>query len=198
MVSDGWCDDKTNNADCNFDGFDCCGSDVKTNFCKECLCLLDNYCNVSRSIIGDGFCHDEANNEFCNFDDGDCCGDCKVTDFCSKCECLGGPTIVNPLIGNRQCNDETNNAECNFDDGDCCGACISTDHCSDCVCHEEIDSEDEGSIFAGPSLDSTLDLSCEFITKILQMDENQRLIFHYYRLFGTKLSSSMGYWRYLL
>ena len=156
MVSDGWCDDKTNNADCNFDGFDCCGSDVKTNFCKECLCLLDNYCNVSRSIIGDGFCHDEANNEFCNFDDGDCCGDCKVTDFCSKCECLGGPIVVNPLIGNHQCNDETNNPKCHFDDGDCCGACINVKHCSECVCHEQSD--------------SALDLSCKlFLTKHLQI-----------------------------
>ena len=129
---------------------------MQTEFCTECLCQLDNYCNVSRTIIGDGFCHDEANHALCNFDDGDCCGDCKLTDFCSKCECLGGPIVVNPLIGNRQCNDETNNPRCHFDDGDCCGACINVKHCSDCVCYEQSD--------------SALDLSCKlFLTKYLQI-----------------------------
>ena len=143
---------------------------MKTKYCSECLCLLDNYCNASLAIIGDGFCHDEANHAICNFDDGDCCGDCKLTDFCSNCECLGGPIVVNALVGNGYCNDETNTAKCQFDDGDCCGACISKDHCSDCVCYEQ---SDDGSILVGQSLDSALDLSCElFLTKYLQMKFN--------------------------
>ena len=36
---DGWCDDGNNNAECTFDGGDCCGDDVKTTFCTDCLCL---------------------------------------------------------------------------------------------------------------------------------------------------------------
>ena len=130
---------------------------MDTTYCTDCLCLLDNYCNVTHAIIGDGFCDDEANHDICNFDEGDCCGNCKLTDFCSICECLGGPDVVNPLLGNGHCNDETNNPQCNFDDGDCCGACVNKEHCSDCVCHTY-------------QSDSALDLSCKLLlTNYLQI-----------------------------
>ena len=36
---DDWCDDENNNCGCEWDGGDCCGDDVKTQYCKECLCL---------------------------------------------------------------------------------------------------------------------------------------------------------------
>ena len=35
---DGYCDDNCNYADCNFDDGDCCGDDVETLVCIECLC----------------------------------------------------------------------------------------------------------------------------------------------------------------
>ena len=35
---DGYCDDNCNYADCNFDDGDCCGDDVDTLVCIECLC----------------------------------------------------------------------------------------------------------------------------------------------------------------
>ena len=38
-INDGYCDDETNNADCNFDGGDCCGDSVNTQYCTECQCL---------------------------------------------------------------------------------------------------------------------------------------------------------------
>ena len=38
-VGDGICDDGNNNHYCNYDGGDCCGSDVNTNYCYECQCL---------------------------------------------------------------------------------------------------------------------------------------------------------------
>ena len=38
-VGDGFCDDATNNEVCNYDGGDCCLSDVMTTYCIECLCL---------------------------------------------------------------------------------------------------------------------------------------------------------------
>ena len=37
--ADGYCDDVNNNGACFFDGGDCCGSNVNTNYCDECLCL---------------------------------------------------------------------------------------------------------------------------------------------------------------
>ena len=37
-IGDGYCDDVTNNADCHFDGGDCCGVNVNTSYCTECIC----------------------------------------------------------------------------------------------------------------------------------------------------------------
>jgi hypothetical protein len=36
---DNWCDDVNNNCGCDWDGGDCCGSNVNTNYCKVCACL---------------------------------------------------------------------------------------------------------------------------------------------------------------
>ena len=33
------CDDVNNNEACSFDGGDCCGPNVNTDWCTECLCL---------------------------------------------------------------------------------------------------------------------------------------------------------------
>ena len=38
-MADGYCDDVTNNAECNYDGGDCCGDNVNTEWCSECQCL---------------------------------------------------------------------------------------------------------------------------------------------------------------
>ena len=37
-IGDGYCDDETNNAGCNFDGGDCCGENINTQYCNECIC----------------------------------------------------------------------------------------------------------------------------------------------------------------
>ena len=70
-VGDGICDDITNNIECNYDGGDCCLSDiileVNTNYCTECLChsstIIPLLCNSTLAWIGDGFCDDATNNE---------------------------------------------------------------------------------------------------------------------------------------
>ena len=35
---DGYCDDSNNNADCDFDGGDCCLNLIINQFCSECRC----------------------------------------------------------------------------------------------------------------------------------------------------------------
>ena len=42
MVGDRYCDDDTNNLKCNFDGGDCCGPDIDTQYCIDCLCLSND------------------------------------------------------------------------------------------------------------------------------------------------------------
>ena len=38
LVDNGHCNDEANNADCLYDGGDCCGGCVNTNQCSDCLC----------------------------------------------------------------------------------------------------------------------------------------------------------------
>ena len=38
LVGNGFCNDETNNADCNYDGGDCCVN-VNTDSCTDCNCL---------------------------------------------------------------------------------------------------------------------------------------------------------------
>ena len=38
-ANDSYCDDANNNAICNFDGGDCCGPNVDTQYCEICECL---------------------------------------------------------------------------------------------------------------------------------------------------------------
>ena len=38
-TGDGFCDDSTNIIECNYDGGDCCGSNVDDQYCTQCLCI---------------------------------------------------------------------------------------------------------------------------------------------------------------
>ena len=38
-IGDGYCDDVTNNQYCNYDGGDCCGAAINTQYCSVCQCL---------------------------------------------------------------------------------------------------------------------------------------------------------------
>ena len=42
LIGDGFCNDETNNADCNFDGGDCCGGCVNTDNCLNCVCYAES------------------------------------------------------------------------------------------------------------------------------------------------------------
>ena len=39
MIGDRYCDDTTNTLECSFDGGDCCGPDINTQYCSDCQCL---------------------------------------------------------------------------------------------------------------------------------------------------------------
>ena len=46
MIGDGYCDDETNNFDCNFDGGDCCTVCVNTDYCLDCVCHQSDTADV--------------------------------------------------------------------------------------------------------------------------------------------------------
>ena len=73
---------------------DCCGPQVKKNYCKECKCLDPDFkmkhytvCG-SKQYKGDGVCDEVNNNPGCEYDGGDCCkkslGGPVVTKYCEK------------------------------------------------------------------------------------------------------------------
>ena len=123
---------------CAFDGGDCCGSCILTEYCTECECYHDiNSNGIPNALVANGFCNDETNNLECNYDGGDCCG-CVLTDYCSDCQCLGGGAPSNSNVGNGICNDEINNEDCNYDGGDCClWPSLNTEQCLECICSTE-------------------------------------------------------------
>ena len=43
LVGDGYCHDEFNNQDCLYDGLDCCGLNVNTDFCSICACHSKYY-----------------------------------------------------------------------------------------------------------------------------------------------------------
>ena len=57
MVGDGFCNDETNNPDCDYDGGDCCGSCINTDYCTNCTCI--------GNVTGNGITKD-------------CCGHCEA------------------------------------------------------------------------------------------------------------------------
>ena len=70
----------------------CCGSNVKIDWCTECLCLEgggttpSGVCN--QGWIGDGYCDNINNNLDCTYDGGDYCLDYVNEDYCEECLCL--------------------------------------------------------------------------------------------------------------
>ena len=146
MVGDGYCNDEANIPECEYDGGDCCGPCIVTDYCFECECLNTfNYdfglSSTINPLIRNGFCNDETNNENCFFDGGDCCGPCVVKLHCSECQCLSDETICNPIfyrfLRDGKCHDLLNIAACNFDGGDCCGPNVDRRFCTECACLNE-------------------------------------------------------------
>jgi hypothetical protein len=128
LVSNGFCNDETNNAYCKYDGGDCCVVNANTYSCSDCVCHLIETCAVGyHPLVRNGFCNDDPNIAECDYDGGDCCG-CVITEHCEDCACLGNinsDEVTNPLVGDGVCNYQTNIAECDYDGGDCCGPAVS-------------------------------------------------------------------------
>ena len=137
LVGNGFCNDETNNPDCNYDGGDGCVVNANTNACSECVCHLIETCAAGyHPLVGNGFCNDDTNIAECDYDGGDCCGYNITSEHCTECTCFNQETClagVHPLVGDGVCNDGKNIALCNYDGGDCC-VNVNTDSCSDCNC----------------------------------------------------------------
>ena len=85
-LHNGFCNDKTNNENCNYDGEDCCGSCVLNNQCTQCACL--GGADTMNVLIGNTVCNDEANIADCYYDGGDCCKSCCNYWFNAVCDSI--------------------------------------------------------------------------------------------------------------
>ena len=47
-IGDSYCDDANNNEGCQWDGGDCCGDNVNTQWCQVCACLDPGF--ISKSL----------------------------------------------------------------------------------------------------------------------------------------------------
>ena len=181
---DNYCDDGNNNEECEWDGGDCCGYNVNTEYCIDCECLDPDFDDTSLSTTkspiipsgcikpawaGDGFCDDINNDEECGWDGGDCCGE-NVNDlFCVYCDCLD-PTYniatsqnissnsacyYSYWVNDNYCDDLNNNAVCEWDGGDCCGSDVNTEYCNHCECLDQTQTTSPGST-------TTTNITCKF------------------------------------
>ena len=63
-IADGYCDDKNNVEECQWDGGDCCLDTVLTDYCEDCACLdpgagdsgTTTAGNKGEGMQGDNFC----------------------------------------------------------------------------------------------------------------------------------------------
>jgi hypothetical protein len=164
LVGNGFCNDETNNANCHYDGGDCCVVNANLNSCSECVCHLIETCAAGyHPLVGNGFCNDDTNIAECDYDGGDCCG-CVITEQCEDCACLGNinsDEVTHPIVGDGICNDETNNAECSYDGGDCCP---NPNMVGDATCHDETNhlgcNYDGGDCCVNVNTDSCSDCNC--------------------------------------
>ena len=74
LIGDGFCNDETNNANCNYDQGDCCYSNINTELCSECVCYYEETCAADAfpksnkyldfvtyySSFNDGICNNET------------------------------------------------------------------------------------------------------------------------------------------
>ena len=165
LVSNGFCNDETNNAYCKYDGGDCCVVNANTNSCSECVCHLIETCAAGyHPLVGNGFCNDNTNIAGC-YDGGDCCGYSINSEHCTECTCFHQETclagVTHAFVGDGVCNDETNIAECDYDGGDCCP---NPNMVGDAICHDETNhlgcNYDGGDCCVNVNTDSCSECNC--------------------------------------
>ena len=166
LVGNGLCNDETNNADCNYDGGDCCAINANQTTCFDCACHTIETCVAGyHPLVVNGFCNDETNIVECDYDGGDCCGYNINSEHCTECNCFHQETCLAGLtlafVGDGVCNDETNISECEYDGFDCCP---NLHMVGDGICNDESNqpgcNHDGGDCCVNVNTDSCSECNC--------------------------------------
>ena len=89
-IGDSFCDDITNNEECEWDGGDCCGDNVNTDYCTLCLCLDTIH---STSTTTTTTLSSSAN----NISQSDATNKCVYSAFDFQQRIVGGVTAASPI-----------------------------------------------------------------------------------------------------
>ena len=167
LVGDGFCDDKANIPECEYDAKDCCKLENDRSLCENCSCItnqmerdkyIEEHCKPDFIWfdIGDGSCDLNLNKAEHFFDAGDCCLPiedlvCRTKDHPQKStnynyqECPENPCIISnnfcilEELGDGKCQDHNNGPFCNYDLGDCCLKTKLFDNtCCTCSCSQSL------------------------------------------------------------
>jgi hypothetical protein len=110
--------------DCSYDGGDCCGCNVQTDYCDVCGCLDPNGSGggttCPQTTIGTTNPTTGTTN--------------PTTGPTNQTTAAGGCTGTLSWIGDNYCDDINNNMDCSYDGGDCCGCNVQTSYCDVCGC----------------------------------------------------------------
>jgi len=125
---DDYCDDENNNAECNYDGGDCCNNNKPgwDNYCQACECLESQTTTTTAAPTSpssgcgfpdwaeDKYCDDENNNAECNFDGGACCNPVNGwMNYCTDCQCKDPSVQCVDKKPTKRCNKWKNKGKCN-------------------------------------------------------------------------------------
>ena len=128
-VADGHCDDIANTEICSYDGGDCCGCNVSTQYCSDCQCIYPN------GSGGGTTCHQPTTGTMTQSPTtapGTTAPPSTYTSGTATATTAGGCNTG--WIADGYCDDINNNMECGYDGGDCCGCNVDTQYCTECQC----------------------------------------------------------------
>ena len=119
---------RNNNAGCDWDKGDCCGSTGNPDqkkYCKKCQCRDCTYSAKKDECSGKeikGKCGNTYVGEL-RLASHHCMSACCVFTLVFFCRgVVAGDSVHAENAGDGVCDDVNNNAGCNWDKGDCCGA----------------------------------------------------------------------------
>ena len=82
----GWCNDENNTPECDYDGGDCCGCDVRAQRCTECLCKEPNIQCPTEDCRATWWCERKKSRNKCikNWVRHRCPVTCEASDYCRE------------------------------------------------------------------------------------------------------------------
>ena len=112
---DNYCDDENNNEECGWDGGDCCGDNVNTQYCSACECLDGGDVTTTETPTTTEPCEDDKPSSWCeNKKQKGKCFKAHIANKCKKtCGVCGDPLPCEDYKPTSWCENKKNQGKCN-------------------------------------------------------------------------------------